>query len=32
VDQLGAHLELLPSRAVYTDVERVQGLLADFFT
>jgi hypothetical protein len=29
-EQLGAHLELLPSRAVYTDAERVQNLLAGF--
>jgi hypothetical protein len=30
--QLGAHLEILPSRAVYTDPERVMSLLADFFS
>jgi hypothetical protein len=29
-EQLGAHLELLPSRAVHRDVERVQNLIADF--
>lgn len=29
-ERLGAHLEVLPSRAVSTDVERVQGLVADF--
>lgn len=28
--QLGASLELLPSRAVYTDVERVKDLIAEF--
>jgi dienelactone hydrolase len=30
--QLGAHLEILPSRAVCTDPERVMSLLADFFS
>ncbi len=29
-EQLGAHLEILPSRAVYTDPERVMSLLAEF--
>ena len=29
--QLGAHLEILPSRAVYTDPERVMSLLPEFF-
>jgi hypothetical protein len=29
-EQLDAHLELLTSRAVYTDAERVTNLLADF--
>ena len=29
-EQLDAHLELLASRAVYTDSERVTSLLADF--
>ena len=29
-EQLDAHLELLTSRAVYTDAERVKNLLADF--
>ena len=29
--QLGAHLEILPPRAVYTDPERVMSLLAEFF-
>jgi len=31
-NQLGAHVEVLPSRAVYTDVDRVAALLADFFS
>jgi len=30
-DQLGAHVGILPSRAVYTDVEPVATLLRDFF-
>ncbi len=30
-EKLGARLEILPSRAVYTDPERVMSLLADFF-
>jgi hypothetical protein len=30
-EQLGAHLEILPSGAVYTDPERVTSLLAEFF-
>lgn len=30
-EQLGAHLEILPSRAVYADPERVTSLLAAFF-
>jgi hypothetical protein len=30
-EQLGADLEILPSRAVYTDPERVMSLLAEFF-
>jgi dienelactone hydrolase len=29
-EQLGAHLEILPSRAIYTDHERVMSLLAEF--
>jgi hypothetical protein len=29
--QLGAHLEILPSRAVHTDPQRVMSLLAEFF-
>jgi hypothetical protein len=31
-EQLNARLELLPSRSVYTDVERVMALLAEFLT
>jgi hypothetical protein len=30
-EKLGARLEILPSRAVYTDPERVMSLLAEFF-
>ncbi len=30
-EQLGAHVKILPSRAVYTDPERVMSLLAEFF-
>jgi pimeloyl-ACP methyl ester carboxylesterase len=29
-EQLGAHLEILPSRAIYTGPERVMSLLAEF--
>lgn len=29
-EQLGAHFEILPSRAIYTDHERVISLLAEF--
>jgi hypothetical protein len=29
--QLGAHLEILPSRAVHTDPQRVMSLLSEFF-
>ena len=29
-EQLGAHLEILPSRAIYTDLKRMMSLLAEF--